>query len=191
MEISPKPWAGRHGEPLDKERSRICRKACDYIRANPRSQGTPLSSSSAKPVRLVLDTNVVLDWLVFHDPASRRLERMIGAGDACWIVCEPMRQELEHVLTRGDLEAWKPDVPVILATWDHWAGCLPPPEARPRLHCTDPDDQVFIDFALHAGADVLLSRDRALLKLAAAARPFGLRILTPSAWNLGAGELGQ
>ncbi len=159
----------------------------------PARKASPLTSSSAKPVRLVLDTNVVLDWLVFHDPASRRLEHMIGAGDVCWIACEPMRQELEHVLTRGALDAWKPDVPVILATWDRWTTHLVPaaPGARPRLHCTDPDDQVFIDLALHAGAHALLSRDRALLKLASAARPFGLRILTPSAWNLGAGELGQ
>lgn len=153
-----------------------------------------LTSLFAEPVRLVLDTNVVLDWLVFRDPASRRLDRMITGGLACWIASEPMRQELEHVLTRGDLDAWQPDIAFVMTTWDRWVTRSPPtaPGAAPRLRCTDPDDQVFIDLALQAGAGILLSRDQALLRLAAAARPFGLRILAPSAWNRdGAGELGQ
>ena len=61
------------GEPLDKERSRICRKACDYIRLHLLSQGRPLSVCDT-PVTLVLDTNVVLDWLVFRDALPDALQ---------------------------------------------------------------------------------------------------------------------
>ena len=46
------------------------------------------------------------------------------------------------------------------------------PLTGPR--CTDPDDQKFLDLALHAHAKWLVSRDKALLRLARKARPLGL-----------------
>ena len=57
-----------------------------------------------------------------------------------------------------------------------------------RMRCTDPDDQTFIDLALSRGAQWLLSRDRAVLKLAKRARVLGLHILTPAAWAAQAGD---
>ena len=47
--------------------------------------------------------------------------------------------------------------------------------------CTDPDDQKFIDLALHCGAQWLLSHDRAVLKVADQARRRGLLILPAEA----------
>ena len=133
---------------------------------------------------LVLDTNVVLDWLVFEDASSAPLAEALQQGRARWIASMPMRQELEHVLTRGTLQRWKPDSAFVLESWDRWAevvkiGPIPP---SPTLICTDPDDQKFIDLAIHARADALISRDRALLRLARRARNFGIRVLTASAW---------
>ena len=49
--------------------------------------------------------------------------------------------------------------------------------------CTDPDDQKFIDLALSLPGATLLSRDRAVLKLARRARPLGMTIVTPQAWS--------
>ena len=54
--------------------------------------------------------------------------------------------------------------------------------AATRLRCTDADDQKFIDLALGYGARWLLSRDRAVLKLARRAQPLGLAVMTPDAW---------
>ena len=51
------------------------------------------------------------------------------------------------------------------------------------MRCTDPDDQKFIDFALRSGASALLTRDRAVLKLARGARGRGLWIETAVAWQ--------
>jgi len=135
-------------------------------------------------VSLVLDTNVVLDWLVFRDPSSDALAAALTTGRAEWLTCARMRDELEHVLTRGALDRWSPDAGAVLATWDRWARLVAaPPPAPPGLRCTDPDDQVFIDLALEHGASALLSRDRALLRLARAARRAGLQVLTPQAWT--------
>ena len=134
---------------------------------------------------IVLDTNVVLDWLVFRNPACAALGDALAVRTLRWCASAAMREELAHVLGRGVAQAWKPD-PVQL--WTQWErDCVElavPTSLAPamRLRCTDADDQMFIDFSLAHGARWLLSRDRAVLKLARRARPFGLTITTPCDW---------
>jgi predicted nucleic acid-binding protein len=140
----------------------------------------PTSSSGAT---LVLDTNVVLDWLVFRDPSSAPLSGAITSGLAVWLASASMRQEVEHVLTLGSLAAWSPDLALVRSAWERWGRMVDEPlrlPAGPR--CTDPDDQVFLDLALQQRATWLVSRDRALLRLAGAARRLGLQVLTPEDW---------
>ena len=59
------------------------------------------------------------------------------------------------------------------------------PDAKPvRLPvCTDKDDQKFLEVARDAGADILITKDKALLKLARKTAQAGLfRIMLPEAW---------
>ncbi|MGV3656140.1 MAG: PIN domain-containing protein, partial [Noviherbaspirillum sp.] len=50
--------------------------------------------------------------------------------------------------------------------------------------CRDKDDQKFLELARDAGAAALITKDKALLKLAGKARRAGLfAILTPQAWQ--------
>ena len=58
-----------------------------------------------------------------------------------------------------------------------------PSPTRSRLHCSDPDDQCFIDLALAQHARWLITHDRALLRLARRARAFGVEVLTPMLWR--------
>ena len=51
------------------------------------------------------------------------------------------------------------------------------------LQCSDPDDQKFLDLAHAQGAGWLLSRDRAVLKLARRAARFSLTITVPEGWS--------
>ena len=134
---------------------------------------------------IVLDTNVVMDWLVFLDPSCAALQAAVVAGTVHWRASGEMRAELAHVLGRGVASAWLPDPAVQWSSWDKDCDELNDVAPAPgtRLRCTDPDDQKFIDFALGHGARWLLSHDRAVLKLARRARPFGLHILTPAAWT--------
>ncbi len=144
-----------------------------------------MSASAAKQSIVVLDTNVVLDWLVFRDPECANLAAAIVTGQLRWIGTRAMRDELAHVLARGHLNAWAPDLAIIWAHWDRY--CLelptPAPAGQPaRLRCSDPDDQKFIDLAIACRAPWLLSRDRAVRKLARRLRELGIDTLPPDQW---------
>jgi predicted nucleic acid-binding protein len=135
---------------------------------------------------IVLDTNVVLDWLVFGNPQCTALAAALGAGELRWVATRPMRDELAHVLQRGHLDGWAPDLATIWAHWDRHCLELPSPDpAAPlgRLRCSDPDDQKFIDLALACRARWLISRDRAVLKLARRLREHGIETLPPDRWR--------
>ncbi|MCW5609119.1 MAG: PIN domain-containing protein [Rubrivivax sp.] len=132
----------------------------------------------------VLDTNTVLDWLLFRDPGAQALAEALASGALDWVACPAMRTELAQVLSRPALARWRPDAGQLLAAFDRHAllHADPPRLPAPALQPSDPDDQVFVDLALACGARWLLSKDRALLKLAGRARLRGLAILRPADW---------
>lgn len=128
----------------------------------------------------VIDTNVVLDWLLFADPRVRWLADAVRTRRLRWLATEAMLDELAHVLARPFDARWQVDAPAILATVRLHVE-LVAPRAVPGqpLPCRDPDDQKFIDLALAWPAAWLFSRDRALLHLARRALPRGVRVLNP------------
>ena len=130
----------------------------------------------------VLDTNVVLDWLVFRDARTAPLADALLARRLRWLATGWMRDELAHMLAHGSLARWQPNKEQALTVFDSLAQLLPP-APRCRLHCTDADDQVFIDLAVAQGAQWLLTHDRALLKLARRARQHGVQVATPAVWS--------
>jgi putative PIN family toxin of toxin-antitoxin system len=135
------------------------------------------------PERIVLDTQVVMDWLVFREASIQPLTQAVSEGSLLWIGHPEMLAELQHVLGRGVAAAWAPDLAEIEACFERLCQMQPQtPAPAVRLVCRDPDDQIFIDLALAAGARWLISRDRAVLALARRARKLGLEILTPAAW---------
>jgi putative PIN family toxin of toxin-antitoxin system len=133
---------------------------------------------------VVLDTNAVLDAWLFKNPAIQPLADAIEAGQVRWLACATMRDELDRAGRFKSLAGWKPDSAHLLTCLDRWAKLLPDPTPSPlpRLRCTDPDDQVFVDLALQAQAQWLITHDRALLKLAKRARPLGLWVMPPALW---------
>jgi predicted nucleic acid-binding protein len=135
---------------------------------------------------LVLDTNVVLDLLVFRDPACQSLAGALAVNPGRWRATAPMRAEFDDVMARAGFSRWQQQCAAIAARWDALAArAEPATDAPPAMRCRDPDDQMFIDLALQLSPSVLLSRDRALLRLAAAGRRLGVRILTPTQFGAG------
>jgi len=141
---------------------------------------------------VVLDTNVVLDWLVFDDPLGCRIGEQITSGRLRWIGTATMRDELGCVLRYPAIEArWSRHLSYdeVLARHDRHVCTVEPADlakateapATVRMRCRDPDDQPFIDLALQYNAQ-LISRDLAVLKLARRALTQGAEILTPQQW---------
>ncbi len=133
---------------------------------------------------IVLDTNVVLDWLLFDDPRARAVADAVTSRRVRWIASAPMRVELERVLRRGI--ASRPDHPVdtVVAGFDRWSSGVQAATTPlgMALRCSDLDDQMFVDLAIATRASALVSRDRAVLRLGPQARRFGLRIVVPERW---------
>ncbi|MGM9513323.1 putative toxin-antitoxin system toxin component, PIN family [Roseateles sp. DB2] len=146
--------------------------------------GLPACPLARQP-RLILDTQVVMEWLVFRDLGIRALVEPIEAGQWRWIGCPAMRDELLHVLSRGVAARWNPDLEAIAAVFTRLCQMqeLPAHDTTvPLLKCRDRDDQKFIDLALAQQVDALISRDADVLALAKRARKQGLAILRPEQW---------
>ena len=135
------------------------------------------------PQRLVLDTNVVLDLIVFHDPGVEHLAEAIRSGAAMPVTTRECLEELRRVLA---YPALKLDAPAQNDAFERYRAqalligdsAEPAPAALPR--CADPDDQKFLELAQRAGARFLLTKDKALLRLARTARLANVEILHPS-----------
>ena len=132
----------------------------------------------------MLDTNAVLDALLFDDASMRALMLEVRAARLQWLVTPRMRSEFLHVLARPMLAKYITDGERTLSDFDRLANVRDEttPGSFPRLVCRDSDDQVFIELALRERASWLVTRDRDLLRLAARARRLNLQILTPPAW---------
>jgi predicted nucleic acid-binding protein len=179
--------------PTGVERSRICRKARDYILRQLGQQdlnhSPPLAirgeltlTSLEAPPAAVLDTNVALDLLLFGERSAAALREAVTDGQLLWLATPAMRDELAHVLERGLAATRGVEAHAVLSAWDA-ATNLVPAAAPHRLQCTDRDDQKFVDLALACGARWLVSRDRAVLKLARRAQLLGVFIVTPERWR--------
>jgi predicted nucleic acid-binding protein len=166
----------------------ICEKAREYILCRPMRQEPPPSVvAAADPASpgtalVVLDTNVLLAALVFDDPGTRAWLAALRAGRLRALATPRTRAEWRAVLERRWSARWASRAERALTLPDEaWITELPGPipPAPPGLRCRDPDDQPFIDLALAGRARWLLSRDRAVLRLARAAMPLGLCIASP------------
>jgi len=134
-------------------------------------------------VPVVLDTNVLLSLFVFADSRYAAIRGAVESGS--WLALTDARclHEFRRVLAYDmfHLDAAAQDA--AYATYLTLVQQVPPPvPADPVVLpiCKDPDDQKFLELARDGGAQLLVSSDKALLKLARRRRLAHLfRILTP------------
>jgi uncharacterized protein len=149
-------------------------------------QQVPLLATAASGgCAVVLDTNTVLDWLVFDDPGARAVGAAVLDGALVWHASARMHDELAHVLARpGWTERGVVAEATVLRARALSVRQLEPSAVGP-LRCRDPDDQVFLDLAIHLRARWLFTRDKDLLSLARAAHErHGLVVMPASKWAL-------
>jgi putative PIN family toxin of toxin-antitoxin system len=119
-------------------------------------------------MRLVLDSNCVLALWVFRDPALSSLRLACEAGAYTLLSNEACLVELERVLAYPAFKLEPVGIQAILTAYRARLEMIRnPSSAAFRLPlCKDRDDQKFLELARDGQADCLLSRDKALLKLA-------------------------
>ena len=132
---------------------------------------------------LVLDTNVVLDLLVFEDAATACLMQALDSGAAHWLATSAMRKEFDRVLAYPRIAArLQPPGKThddILSLFDRLSRLVAEPPIV-AVHCSDPDDQMFIDLSV-AHQACLLSKDDAVLRLRK--RLADLDVVVQNAWR--------
>jgi uncharacterized protein len=130
--------------------------------------------------RLVLDTNVVLDLFHWSNVDAVPIMAALEAGEIACLVDDTTLAELERVLTYPQLKL-SPEMQVdryqrYRALVEHIAAGAAPPLPR----CQDRDDQKFLELAARSGADLLVSKDKALLKLRGRTK-LAFQIMKPAA----------
>lgn len=136
------------------------------------------------PNRLVIDTNVLLDLFVFHDPRWAALLAALRSGAVHGVTRADCRQEWLYVLHYPHLPLDDDKRQTATAEFDSLIRMSSATGgAAPLPVCSDRDDQKFLELARDAEASVLVTKDKALLKLARRTAKAGMfRILTPQAW---------
>ena len=126
-----------------------------------------------RPLRVVLDTNVLVAILMYDDPALEPLRAAWRDGAVMPLIDAACQGELERVLDYPELaaraQAARASVSAFLAACERVPDEAPGPDCLPI--CRDEDDQKFLMLASRGRADMLLTRDRLLLDLARSA-PF-------------------
>lgn len=147
----------------------------------------PVPSNQPKlPRRLVLDTNVCLDLFVFNDPRRAELLSAMESGAVEAITRADCRDEYLVVLHYPHLPLDDDTRPACAARFDALIKVVAPPVSGTRLPvCSDRDDQKFLELARDAGAHTLITKDKALLKLARKLAKAGMfQIVQPDSWRL-------
>jgi putative PIN family toxin of toxin-antitoxin system len=136
------------------------------------------------PVPVVLDSNVWIDILVFDDPAARPIRTALEARTIEALIDARCLNELTRVLDYPQCVRMAVDKAAALDTIARLSQLVapaPPADERSLPKCRDRDDQKFLELAHASKAEWLVSKDRALLKLARrTARDFGFQIAQPA-----------
>jgi uncharacterized protein len=131
-------------------------------------------------MKLVLDTNVVLDWLVFAEPSLAGLSEQVESGRVQVITDMNAMEELRSVLPRLELKLDPVRQELVFAQYRAHTLLTEPgdrqlPPDFPR--CKDPDDNPFLELAYRSTSTALVSKDKAVLRLRRRVRAFGFEVM--------------
>jgi len=116
----------------------------------------------------------VLDLVVFRDPGVESLRAAIEAGRVVAVTSPACLEELRRVLAYPKFGLDDAKQEAAFGWMEAHAQSVDQPPAQPLLpRCGDADDQKFLDLAWTAKASHLVTKDRALLRLARRVAKFG------------------
>ncbi len=131
--------------------------------------------------RVVFDTNVVVSALLFSAGRLAWLRTAWLEGLALPLVNRPTTDELLRVLAYPKFKLSAADREELLGDYLPFAELVPLGPRRPEtLACRDPHDRIFLELAIKAAADALVTGDEDLLVLKHAGN---CPILTPETFR--------
>lgn len=133
-----------------------------------------------KPPRIVLDTNVLLSTLLFHAGALSWL-RLAWQSEAIHpLASHDTTTELIRVLSYPKFKLTSDEREDLLGDYLPWCETVTVPNKIKLPDCRDPFDRPFLELALTAKADALITGDKDLLVLS---HLFAVPILTPAVFR--------
>ena len=136
------------------------------------------------PMRAVLDTNVIIDLLHFADPDALLLRDAIEDGSLQCLSDEQCLSELERVAAYPQFLLDGAAQAALIERYRSFVTLCEPDgiEEYQLPHCRDSDDQKFLILGMRCRVDLLITRDRQLLRLTKRRRPAPpCAIVTPKA----------
>ena len=119
-------------------------------------------------MRLVLDTNIVMDMLHFNNRHTQALKTAISEGRLQCFSDKECLAELERVTGYPEFALDPAGRAGLIASYKNFAILFDAKgdETYPLPRCRDADDQKFLILAARSQADLLITRDKMLLRLA-------------------------
>jgi putative PIN family toxin of toxin-antitoxin system len=121
-----------------------------------------MAGSGSQPLRLVLDTNIVVAGLLWNGPPRRLLEAAI-AGEVELFSSVVLLDELAHTLGYAKfasrLESFGTSIAALVAQYTALVS-LVAPASVPRIVVNDADDDHVIAAAVAARAELIVTGDR-------------------------------
>ena len=119
-------------------------------------------------MRLVLDTNIVIDMLHFADPHTQVLAERLAQGQWQCFTDTSCLAELERVCAYPEFGLDVAAQQSLLARYQQQSSVCDASgeENYPLPRCRDRDDQKFLILAARCHADLLITRDKQVLRLA-------------------------
>ena len=137
-------------------------------------------------MRLVLDTNIVMDMLHFADRHTTPLQSLINNRQMECFADAVCLAELERVTAYPEFKLDEASRLALMETYQQMVSVCEADGEEDFLlpRCRDQDDQKFLILAARCNADLLITRDKLLLKLAGHRhKPPPFRIMTAQAAN--------
>lgn len=131
----------------------------------------------------VLDTNVVLDILLFKDTKVQTLVEAIDAERVLPIGHFDTFFEFADVVSRPMFQLSDSQIDQLLHEWIKLHVVYREPLST-DLFCRDKDDNKFFNLARATGAEYLLSKDKKVLKARGKAKRFGCQVVKPEEFEL-------
>ena len=129
---------------------------------------------------MVLDTNVLVSALLFRSGRLSWLRQAWQTMALRPVMAKPTTEELLRVLAYPKFRLTSAEVEALLEELLPWVEVFaaPIPSVVKRWTVRDPKDQIFLDLALGAGVDLLVTGDADLLVLSDQVE--GLQICQPA-----------